>query len=161
MGDQGPYGLPGAPRNFRLMRTGEDSIPEPECWRLLATSAIGRIALSLRALPAILPVQYYLTGRRLAVCLGHYQLPGHALDEAVIAFSADSIDPGARSGWSIQIQGRSVIPPQPGTMTACGWPTEGQIVQIEPETITGYRVHMCPFIDALIAGGSAGAPAVS
>jgi uncharacterized protein len=143
------------------MSTGEDAIPEPECWNLLATSAIGRIALSLRALPAILPVQYYLTGRTLAVCLGHYQLPEHALDQAVIAFSADSIDPGTRSGWSVQIQGRSVIPPLPAAAAECGWPAVGQVVQIEPETITGYRVHMCPLIDALMAGGPAGTAAVS
>jgi hypothetical protein len=106
----------------RRYGTGEDPIPEPECWHLLATSAVGRIALSPGALPAILPVQYYLTGHTLAVCLGHSQLPEHALDQAVVAFSADSIDRGTRSGWSVQIQGRSVIPPLPPAAAQCGWP---------------------------------------
>jgi nitroimidazol reductase NimA-like FMN-containing flavoprotein (pyridoxamine 5'-phosphate oxidase superfamily) len=29
-----------------------------ECWELLALASVGRIALSVKALPTILPVQY-------------------------------------------------------------------------------------------------------
>ena len=76
---------------------------------MLATASVGRLALSVRALPLIVPVQYYLDGRRLALCLGHHELPERALDETVVAFAADSIDPVTRSGWSVQVQGRSVI----------------------------------------------------
>jgi nitroimidazol reductase NimA-like FMN-containing flavoprotein (pyridoxamine 5'-phosphate oxidase superfamily) len=42
----------------------EEPISPEECWGLLATASVGRIALSVRALPVILPVHYYL-GRRL------------------------------------------------------------------------------------------------
>jgi len=50
------------------MDEGGGLIPEPECWELLASTSVGRIALSIGALPAILPVQYYLDGQTLAVC---------------------------------------------------------------------------------------------
>jgi hypothetical protein len=36
--------------------------------------------------------------------------------------------------------------------TACGQSVAGQIVHIEPTTISGYRMHLCPFIDSLLAG---------
>ena len=113
--------------------------------------SVGRLALSVRALPVIVPVQYYLDGRRLAVCLGHHELPGRALDETIIAFAADSIDPVTRSGWSVQVQGRAVIPRGLRIETDCGWPAAAQVAEIEPGTISGHRVHLCPFIDALLA----------
>lgn len=134
--------------------TAHDVLSERECWELLATASVGRLALSIRALPVILPVQYYLDGGRLAVCLGHRELPERALDETIIAFAADSIDPVTRSGWSVQIQGRSVIPCGLQINTDCGWPAAvAQVVQIEPGTISGYRMHLCPFIDALLTAG--------
>jgi hypothetical protein len=124
-------------------------IPEQECWELLASTSVGRIALSMGALPAILPVQYHLDGRTLAVCLGHRELPERALN-TVVAFAVDAIDPQTRSGWSVQVQGRSAIPRQRGTGNDCGWMAAGQIVQIDPATITGYRMHLCPVIDSLL-----------
>jgi hypothetical protein len=132
------------------MGGGDDLIPQEECWELLAGASVGRVALSIHALPAILPVQYYLDGRKLAVCLGHRELPERSLT-AVVAFAADAIDPISRSGWSIQVQGQSSIPRLPPADTGCGWPAAGQIVQIEPGTISGYRIHLCPFIDSLLA----------
>jgi len=126
-------------------------IPEQECWELLASASVGRVALSIHALPAILPVQYYLDGRTLAVCLGHRELPERALN-AVVAFAADAIDPQTRSGWSVQVQGRCATPGQPRIDADCGWPAAGQVVQIEPEIISGYRVYLCPFIESLLAG---------
>ena len=121
---------------------------------MLATASVGRLALSVRALPLIVHVQYYLDGRRLAVCLGHHALPERALDDTIIAFAADSIDRVTRSGWSVQVQGRSVIADGLRIDTDCGWPAApAQVVEIEPGRISGHRMHLCPFIDALLAAG--------
>ncbi len=137
------------------METSQDLISAVECWELLARVSVGRIALSVRALPMIVPAQYYLDGRMLAICLGHRELPERSLN-AVVAFAADAIDPVTRSGWSVHVLGRSVMSRQFGMDTACGRPTAGQIVHIEPETIFGYRVHLCPFIDSFLAGPDGG-----
>ena len=134
------------------MDEGDDLIPEQECWRLLASASVGRIALSIRALPAIFPVQYYLDGRNLTVCLGHHELPERALN-AVVAFAADAINPASRTGWSVQVQGQASVPHQPTADAFCGQPTAGQIVQIQPATISGHRVHLCPLVDSLLSGG--------
>ena len=133
------------------MTAPHDALSEQECWELLATASAGRLALSVRALPVIVPVQYYLDGRRLAVCLGHHGLPERSLDGTVIALAADSIDPVTRSGWLVQVQGRSVISPGLRVDTDCGAPTMAQVVEIELARISGQRMHLCPFIDALRA----------
>jgi len=134
------------------MAAHDDALSERDCWELLATVSVGRLALSVRALPVILPAQYYLDGRKLTVCLGHHGLPERALDETIIAFAVDSIDPVTRSGWSVQVQGRSVIPRGLRIDTDCSWPpSAAQVVEIEPGKISGHRMHLCPFIDALLA----------
>ena len=133
------------------MGVSGDVIPEGECWQLLASVSVGRLALSIRALPAIVPVQYYLEGRKLAVCLGHREFPWRSLN-GVVAFAADEIDPIARSGWLVQVQGRAMIPSQRTIGTDCGWPAQAQIVQIEPVLISGYRMGLCPFIESLLDG---------
>jgi uncharacterized protein len=136
------------------MAADHDALSERECWELLATVSVGQLALSVRALPMIVPVQYYLDGRRLAVCLGHHGLPERALNEAVIAFAADSIDPVTRSGWLVQVQGRSAIPGRLRIDTDCDWPASpAQVVEIKPGRISGQRMHLCPLIDTLLAAG--------
>ena len=147
-----PVGLIRRLVNSSSMTAHDDALSERECWDLLATASVGRLALSVHALPLILPVQYYLNGRRLAVCLGHHALPERALDETIIAFAADSIDPVTRSGWSVQVQGKSVIPRGLRVDTDCGWPAApAQVVEIESGKISGHRMRLCPFIDALLA----------
>ena len=137
------------------MTARDDALSERECWQLLAIISVGRLALSVRALPVIVPVQYYLDGRRLAVCLGHHALPERALDGTIIAFAADSIDQVTRSGWSVQVQGKSVIPRGLRIDTDCGWPAAAaHVVGIEPGKVSGHWMHLCPFIDALLAGGA-------
>lgn len=134
------------------MTAHDDALSERECWELLATASVGRLALSVRALPVILPVQYYLDGHRLAMCLGHHALPEQALSDTIIAFATDSIDPVARSGWSVQVQGKSVIPRGFRIDTDCGWPAAAaQVVEIEPGRISGLRMHLCPVIEALLS----------
>ena len=133
------------------METPGAAISVQRCWELLAVASVGRLALSVRALPVIMPVQYYLSGQRLAVCLGHHQIPERALDQTVVAFTADSIDPVTRSGWVVQVQGQAAMA-GPGFGTDCGFPAVAQVVEIVPAILTGYHVHMCPFIDSLLQG---------
>ena len=88
-----------------------------------------------------MPVQYYLSGQRLAVCLGHHQIPERALDHTVVAFTADAIDPVTQSGWVVQVQGRAALA-GPGFGTDCGYPAAAQVAEIMPAILTGYYVHI-------------------
>jgi hypothetical protein len=133
----------------------EEPLTEQRCWTLLATASVGRIALSVRALPAIVPVQYYVDGRRLMTCLGHHQIPERSLHGAVVAFAADAIDPASHTGWAVQVLGRATTPREHGITADCAHPGTGQLVSIDAETISGHAVHLCPLIDALRAAGPA------
>jgi nitroimidazol reductase NimA-like FMN-containing flavoprotein (pyridoxamine 5'-phosphate oxidase superfamily) len=75
------------------------------CFDLLATLAVGRVGVSVRALPAILPVAYVVVGERVVL----RSVPGAKLDAAVhrsvVAFETDRYDPAGAWGWSVLVQG--------------------------------------------------------
>jgi nitroimidazol reductase NimA-like FMN-containing flavoprotein (pyridoxamine 5'-phosphate oxidase superfamily) len=75
------------------------------CLELLASGTVGRVGVSIRALPAILPVTYSLVGERVVFRTA----PGGKLDAAmrrlVVAFEADRYDPLGAWGWSVLVQG--------------------------------------------------------
>ena len=131
-----------------VMQLADSDISEQECWQLLATAGVGRIALSIRALPAILPIQYYLEGKIIAICLGHHAIGEDKTDGAgaVVAFAADDMDPERYLGWSVQVQGRLHLPRTPGVQKNCGQPTAGQFVHLDPAWISGHRIRLCPLI---------------
>jgi hypothetical protein len=121
-------------------------LDEQECWELLSFSTIGRIALSVKALPVILPVQYYLDNRTLAICLGQHEIPNASVENTVVAFAADAVDTSSQSGWSVQVQGLAHRPVREGIARDCGQPPAGRVVHIETAMVKGHRFNLCPFI---------------
>jgi uncharacterized protein len=120
-------------------------IPTAECWDLLRSVPIGRVALSIHALPAIVPVQFSVDGNQLAICLGYHTIPDASVNNAVVAFAADAIDPTTRTGWTVHVQGNTIIPTPRGAPTDCGEPNPGPIMHLVPWTIVGHRIRLCPF----------------
>jgi hypothetical protein len=131
-----------------LISSGE-SLQPSECWELLRTASLGRLVLSVRALPALLPVQYYVDGDELAICLGHHAVPEVSINDVVVAFGADAIEPESRSGWTVQVLGTTRLPKAIGVPTHCGQPTAGPMVHLTPSDIRGERVQLCPFLSAI------------
>jgi nitroimidazol reductase NimA-like FMN-containing flavoprotein (pyridoxamine 5'-phosphate oxidase superfamily) len=72
---------------------------------LLVTAPVGRIAVTIGALPAILPVNFALVGAHIVI----RTVPGTKLDaairRAIVAFEVDSYAADGSSGWSVLIQG--------------------------------------------------------
>jgi Pyridoxamine 5'-phosphate oxidase len=131
----------------------ENTIATATCWELLRDASFGRVALSIDALPMILPVEYSLDGEDIAVCLGQYRLDARTVNNAVVGFAADAIDSTARTGWTVHVQGVAHLHPQAGVAADCGQPDPGQIVHITPETISGQHFQLCPFGTGLPALG--------
>src|SRR5690348_18419492 len=75
-----------------------------ECWELLATQEVGRVAFTERALPAILPVNYALEGQRIMLRCRAEGL-ARRLDGQVVAFEVDDVDRFEQSGWSVVVVG--------------------------------------------------------
>ena len=144
----GPWPLLSKPHSSYLaLMERKEVLSEGECWQLLATATVGRLALSVHALPAILPVQYYLEDGGIAACLGQFDVSEQSGHNAVVAFSVDQIDEENRSGWSVNVIGLSTFAYRVnGVLNDCGEPAAGQIVHLEPKVVTGQRLTLCPFI---------------
>lgn len=123
-------------------------IGEDECRRLLASRSVGRVAVSVGAMPAILPVDY-------AVVDGDVVFPAAvggplaALNGDVIAFEVDRIDPVHGRGWTILLAGRARPVRDPALRDRLSHlgrhPSFGlsgcALVRLHPEVVAGWRGH--------------------
>jgi nitroimidazol reductase NimA-like FMN-containing flavoprotein (pyridoxamine 5'-phosphate oxidase superfamily) len=123
----------------------ENAISESRCWELLRAGWFGRVALSVDALPAIVPVEYCIDRNELAICLGERRMSERSLNNAVVGFATDSIDSASHTGWTVQVQGRARLAQPDAAATECGQHASGQIVYITPHTISGRSLQLCPF----------------
>lgn len=86
-------------------RNGLEILDRDECLRLLATATLGRIGVTSRSLPTVLPVNFTLGGERILVRTGAGSKLDAATRNAVVAFEADDFDPMYHSGWSVVVTG--------------------------------------------------------
>ena len=82
-----------------------ETLDRGECLKLLASVPVGRIGVSIAALPVILPINFALVGTNIVI----RTVPGTKLDaatrRAVVAFEVDSYAPDGTWGWSVLVQG--------------------------------------------------------
>jgi nitroimidazol reductase NimA-like FMN-containing flavoprotein (pyridoxamine 5'-phosphate oxidase superfamily) len=90
-----------------LDNAGLEVLDRAECLRLLATAGVGRIAISARAMPVILPVHYVLDGDDIVVRTHRGSTLDLATQGAVVAFEADCVGPGADLAWSVLVTGKA------------------------------------------------------
>ena len=72
-----------------------------ECLRLIASSSVGRVVFTERALPAAHPVNYLLDGEEVVFRTGRGGKLAAATLRNIVAFQVDHIDPHAQAGWSV------------------------------------------------------------
>jgi nitroimidazol reductase NimA-like FMN-containing flavoprotein (pyridoxamine 5'-phosphate oxidase superfamily) len=81
-------------------------LTDDECMALLRTNFLGRIGLSVSALPVVVPVNYLVDGERIVIC----SEPGAKLEAArhglVACLEIDEFDPLDHAGWSVLATGR-------------------------------------------------------
>ena len=88
---------------------GVDELDEAECFVLLAGGSIGRVSVSVDALPVVLPVNYVLMGDSILMRTSTGTKLSAALDQAVVAFEVDDYDLFDHRGWSVLVQGRARV----------------------------------------------------
>jgi nitroimidazol reductase NimA-like FMN-containing flavoprotein (pyridoxamine 5'-phosphate oxidase superfamily) len=131
-----------------LIDEGLEMLTDEESLELLLTAEIGRVGVSIGALPAIFPVNF----RVIDGAVVFRTSPGSKLTAAtngcVVAFEVDEHDRAERTGWSVLVVGRSEVvhdldvtfkvldtglePYAEGTRSA--------IVRIEPTFVSGRRI---------------------
>jgi uncharacterized protein len=75
------------------------------CRDKLKNATVGRLGVSIDALPVVLPVKYAVDGNSIVIRADPGTKLSAAMNEAVVAFEVDDFDPGARRGWSVLVQG--------------------------------------------------------
>jgi CBS domain-containing protein len=122
-------------------------LSEQECRTLLEGETIGRIGVSLDALPAILPVNYSMVDGGILIRTGEGSKLRAALSDTVVAFEVDHPDPDRGHGWSVLVVG--VAEPNDDAVEAFGAhgvpaPRAGRqsqhLIRIRPQLISGRRV---------------------
>ncbi|HEY7135608.1 MAG TPA: pyridoxamine 5'-phosphate oxidase family protein [Acidimicrobiia bacterium] len=82
-----------------------DELDAVTCRSLLASATLGRIGVTVDALPVILPVNYALDGDTIVI----RTVQGTKLDAAtrhqVAAFEVDDVNPETGEGWSVLVRG--------------------------------------------------------
>lgn len=120
-----------------------------ECWALLRTGVIGRLAVVVDGEPDIFPVNYAVdhgtvvfrtdAGRKLA-----------GAHKRVVAFEVDGYDVKDTSAWSVVIRGEArEIRDTDESLAAMDLPifpwqdgAKPRFVRIVPSTTTGRRIHV-------------------
>ncbi|HLX88406.1 MAG TPA: pyridoxamine 5'-phosphate oxidase family protein [Acidimicrobiales bacterium] len=80
---------------------GFDILDEEECLSLLSEESLGRVAVSVGAIPAVFPVNYHCEGGAIYFRTGQGTKLAAALRSAVVAFEIDRADAQSHQGWSV------------------------------------------------------------
>jgi nitroimidazol reductase NimA-like FMN-containing flavoprotein (pyridoxamine 5'-phosphate oxidase superfamily) len=121
-----------------------------ECLELLGSAPVGRVGVTIDALPAVLPVNFVVwNGAIVFRTVSGTKLDAAAANE-VVAFEADAYGPPDQpGGWSVLVRGiaREVTDPtelaEVASLPLDSWAWDGsatRYVCIEPTVMTGRRV---------------------
>ena len=86
-------------------RNGLEVLDRAACLRLLEQTTLGRVAVTVGALPAVLPVNYRLVDGRIVFRTSEGSKLDAATRNAVVAFEVDEMEPVGHTGWSVMVTG--------------------------------------------------------
>jgi nitroimidazol reductase NimA-like FMN-containing flavoprotein (pyridoxamine 5'-phosphate oxidase superfamily) len=116
-----------------------------ECWRLIDTATLGRLAFSRRALPVVYPVRFTASGRSLWFWLDTPALQEAAMSSDVVCFEVDAWAP-MLGGWSVLVTGHlhALTAPWPvhDAATAATATDDGCAARLVPSVISGRRIDL-------------------
>ncbi len=123
-------------------RNGFEILTHADCLRLLATVKVGRVGVSMDALPVILPVNFAVDGDSVVFRTN----PGTKLDAAVagcvVCFEADNADESGDAGWSVVVTGRAGVAGDTSRLEELGVPdllAESGWIRIPADVVSGRR----------------------
>src|SRR5262245_45021357 len=83
---------------------GLDELSPAECWDLLATQPVGRVAVSVGHYPLAFLVNYAVRGNADLYRTG-VGTKLYAIHRSNVTFEVDAIDPVHHTGWSVMVKG--------------------------------------------------------
>ena len=85
------------------------SLPVAQCMSMLASTQIGRVVVTQKALPAAFPVIFVILDGDIVFATTAGSKLEAATAEQVVAFEVDEIDPFSQAGWSVLVQGHADV----------------------------------------------------
>ena len=123
-----------------------------EALQLLESVSLGRISYTMDALPAIWPVNH-IVSEGAVILRGHrgVDVMLRAVAGAVVAFSADVIDPRTYVGWGVTVTGEAELIDNPTDLARYasrirpfGPHEQAYVIRIQPEIVTGLELLQRP-----------------
>jgi nitroimidazol reductase NimA-like FMN-containing flavoprotein (pyridoxamine 5'-phosphate oxidase superfamily) len=121
-----------------------------ECWALLRSSEVGRLAVSIRNHPDLFPVNYLVDHGAIVFRTAEGTKLAAAVLGVSVAFEIDGYDGDAGEAWSVVLKGRAVeIERMQDVFEAVDLPLfpwhaapKHRFVRIEPDEVSGRRFHV-------------------
>lgn len=131
-----------------LVDQGMEILTEDVCLELLGGEEVGRVAVSVSALPAIFPVNYRMVDGDVLFRTGDGIKARSAVEGNVVCFEVDHLDLERHSGWSVLLVGRARLVPEDQAVDALKdlqlspWAGSeaSRLVRIHPEFVSGRRI---------------------
>lgn len=133
---------------MELDRHGLEKLEREECLNLLSTRSVGRVGITIAALPAIFPVNFAMLDGDIVFRSSPGSKLTAAAQRAVVAFEVDDADNMFHSGWSVLVVGpayeitdpreRAEAEALPLTPWAPG--AKGHYIRIRSELVSGRRI---------------------
>jgi nitroimidazol reductase NimA-like FMN-containing flavoprotein (pyridoxamine 5'-phosphate oxidase superfamily) len=143
-------------------RFGTEVLEANECWQLLRTNEVGRLAVSITDHPDIFPVNYVADRGTVVFRTAEGTKLAAAVLGRAVAFEIDGYDAEQGVAWSVVIKGRATeIERMQDVFDALDLPLfpwhaspKHRFVRIEPFDISGRRFHVRerPAADDLTTG---------
>jgi uncharacterized protein len=137
---------PGVPLSTPTGRL--EVLSDAECLELFTRTKVGRVVISMGALPAALPVNYRLIDGKIFFFTGQGMKLHAALQNSVVGFEVDSIDEDAETGWSVLAVGHASEVKDAVTVAAIQgaglrpWAAgdRSRLISVVPQVISGRRL---------------------
>lgn len=126
---------------------GLEVLAAEQCLELMTTSRLGRIAVTIGAVPAIFPVAYRLLDGQIIFRAGVGTNLHRAAANKVVAFEVDDVDLSTREGWSVvavgmarEVKDHDAVSPDVDGAPRLWEPSSGShVIVIMPAFLSGRR----------------------
>jgi nitroimidazol reductase NimA-like FMN-containing flavoprotein (pyridoxamine 5'-phosphate oxidase superfamily) len=126
---------------------GMQELTEPQCWDLLRSEEVGRLAVSITNHPDIFPINYVVDHGSIVFRTAEGTKLAASVLGVAVAFEIDGYDRAAGEAWSVVVKGEAVeIEQVLGRFDAADLPLfpwhaspKHRFVRIEPQSVTGRR----------------------
>jgi uncharacterized protein len=130
-----------------LVDEGLELLDEGQCMQLLGGESLGRVGISMGALPVILPVNYSIVDGDIVFRTGTGLKLKAALDHTIVAFEVDHADMELHEGWSVLVVGVAEEVTAAAdcfdTTVPASWVggERSRLIRIRPELMSGRNIN--------------------